>query len=104
MIFLSELTFSAWNWLWPSVAMVGATALVLAWSYRASAAQPLRGVCLALKITGIVALALCLLEPLWLGQRPRAGANLFAIVADNSAGLQIRARGPDRGGLAVLAG
>ena len=62
--------------------MVGAAALVLAWSYRASAAQPLRGVCLALKITGIVALALCLLEPLWLGQRPRAGANLFAIVAD----------------------
>jgi len=93
MIVLSELTFSSWNWLWPSVAMVGAAALVLAWSYRASAAQPLRGVCLALKITGIVALALCLLEPLWLGQRPRAGANLFAVVADNSAGLQIHDRG-----------
>lgn len=93
MIFLAELTFSGWHWLWPSVAMVGAAALVLAWSYRASAAQPLRGVCLALKITGIVALALCLLEPLWLGQRPRAGANLFAVVADNSAGLQIHDRG-----------
>ena len=73
--------------------MVGAAALVLAWSYRASAAQPLRGVCLALKITGIVELALCLLEPLWLGQRPRSGANLFAIVADNSAGLHIHDRG-----------
>ena len=93
MIFLVELTFSGWNWLWPSVAFLGVAAIVLAWSYRASAAQPLRGVCLALKITGIVALALCLLEPLWLGQRPRQGANLFAVVADNSAGLQIHDRG-----------
>jgi uncharacterized membrane protein len=93
MMFLAELTFSGWNWLWPSVAFVGVAAIVLAWTYRASAAHPLRGVCLALKITGIVALALCLLEPLWLGQRPRPGANLFAVVADNSAGLQIHDRG-----------
>lgn len=95
MIFLGELTFSGWNWLWPGVACVGVAAVVLAWSYRASAAQPLRGVCLALKITGIVALVLCLLEPLWLGQRPRPGANLFAVVADNSAGLQIHDRGAE---------
>ena len=86
---LAELTFSGWNWLWPSVALVGGAVAVLVWSYRASAAHPLRGVCLLLKIAGIVALALCLLEPLWLGQRPRPGANLFAVMADNSAGLQI---------------
>jgi uncharacterized membrane protein len=33
------------------------------------------------------------LEPLWTGQRARPGANLFAIVADNSQGLQIKDRG-----------
>jgi uncharacterized membrane protein len=90
---LAELTFSGWNWLVPALAFIGVAAAVLAWSYRAAAAQPLRGVCLALKVTGIIALALCLLEPLWLGQRARPGANLFAVVADNSAGLQIHDRG-----------
>ncbi len=39
---------------------------------------------------GVAALAFCLLEPLWSGQRARPGANLFAIVADNSQGLQIK--------------
>lgn len=90
---LAELTFSGWNWLWPAIAFFGVAVLVLAWSYRAAAAQPLRGVCVALKTLGIVALALCLLEPLWLGQRARPGANLFGVIADNSAGLQVHDRG-----------
>src|SRR4051812_33750776 len=85
----TSLTFSSWNWLWLVVIFGVVALLVLIWSYRASAGQPLRWVCLALKAIGIAALALCLLEPLWLGQRARPGANLFAIVADNSAGLQI---------------
>jgi len=66
---------------------------VLFWSYRALAGQPLRWVCLALKAVGITALALCLLEPLWLGQRARPGANLFAVLADNSQGLQVKDQG-----------
>jgi uncharacterized membrane protein len=89
----SSLTFSSWNWLWPVVAFGALAVLVLFWSYRASAGQPLRWVCLALKALGIGALALCLLEPLWLGQRARPGANLFAVLADNSQGLQIHDRG-----------
>ncbi|HVS52763.1 MAG TPA: glutamine amidotransferase [Opitutaceae bacterium] len=92
----SSLTISGWNWLWPAVAFFAVAVLVLGWSYRASRGQPLRWVCLALKALGIAALALCLLEPLWLGQRARPGANLFAIVADNSQGLQIHDRGETR--------
>lgn len=88
----SSLTFSGWTWLWPVVAFGAAALLVLAWSYRASAGQPYRWLCLALKTLGIAALALCLLEPLWLGQRARPGANLFGVVADNSQGLQIHDR------------
>ena len=92
----TSLTFSGTNWLWP-VVLFGAVALaVLAWSYRASAGHPLRWVCLLLKAVGITALALCLLEPLWLGQRARPGANLFAVVADNSQGLQIHDRNDPR--------
>src|SRR6185369_13722046 len=41
---------------------------------------------------GLIALAVCLLEPLWSGQRARPGANQFAIVADNSMGMQIHDR------------
>ncbi len=92
----SSLTFSGWNWLLPALGFAGVALLILAWSYRAAAGQPLRWVCLVLKSLGIVALALCLLEPLWLGQRARPGANLFALVADNSQGLQIHDAGQAR--------
>ena len=86
------LTFSSLNWLWPVLACVVVATLVLVWSYRASAGLPLRWLCLTLKALGIIALGLCLLEPLWLGQRARPGANLFAVLADNSQGLQIHDR------------
>lgn len=89
---LSSLTFTGTNWLWPVLGFGGVALLVLAWSYRAMAGQPMRWVCLALKTLGLTALALCLLEPLWLGQRARPGANLFAVLADNSQGLQIHDR------------
>lgn len=93
----SSLTFSGMQWLWPAVALVLVVLGLLAWSYRApGASTPLRIACLLLKLAGVAALALCLLEPLWLGHRARPGANLFAVVADNSAGLQIRDNGETR--------
>ncbi|MBM3853943.1 MAG: hypothetical protein FJ399_12440, partial [Verrucomicrobia bacterium] len=92
----TSLTFSGWSWLWPMVGFGVAAALVLAWSYRAAAGLPLRWTCAALKALGVAALAVCLLEPLWLGQRARPGANLFAVLADNSQSLQVRDRGEPR--------
>ncbi len=89
----AALTFSGANWLWPATAVVAAGAAVLFWSYRASPGGRMRWVCLGLKIAGLAALALCLLEPLWFGQRARPGANLFAVVADNSQGMQIKDQG-----------
>lgn len=38
---------------------------------------------------GIVALAVCLVEPLFTGTRPQPGSNLFLVVADNSRSLQL---------------
>jgi uncharacterized membrane protein len=75
---------------------VGAAALAilfLIWSYRAAPPGLPRYLCPFLKLLGVAALAACLLEPLWSGQRARPGANLFAIIADNSQGLQIKDRG-----------
>src|SRR5690606_3139989 len=44
---------------------------------------------LALRTAGIGLLLLCLLDPQWTAPRPRQGANLVAVIADNSRGLQI---------------
>ena len=94
---LAALTFSGWQWLWPAAGFLAVAALVLAWGYRAAAGLgALRWICLALKFAGLAALALCLLEPLWTTERARPGANLFAVVADNSQGLQIKDRGDAR--------
>jgi uncharacterized membrane protein len=92
----ATLVLSHPNWLWlVGLTLVLAVAL-LAWSYRATPAGPIRWTCLVLKVLGLAALLTCLLEPLWSGQRARPGANLFAIVADNSQGLQIKDRGETR--------
>src|SRR6266566_6032448 len=93
---LATLIYSGSNWLWFAAGTLVLALLLLFWSYRAAPAGAARWVCLFLKLLGLVALAFCLLEPLWSGQRARPGANLFAIVADNSQGLQIKDRGATR--------
>src|SRR5205809_2921435 len=96
MMFPASLTFSGLNWLWLATVAMGLALLLLIWSYRAAPAGIVPWVCLGLKLFGVAALAICLLEPLWSGQRARPGANLMAIVADNSMGLQIKDRGQTR--------
>jgi uncharacterized membrane protein len=49
-------------------------------------------VALALKSLGLAGLALCLVEPLLSGTRARRGANMFAIVVDNSQSMSIHDR------------
>lgn len=88
-----SLTFSGGHWLWLAAGFVAAALAALAWSYRAAPGNAWSRACIVLKALGITALAFCLLEPLWLGQRARPGANLFAILADNSQGLGIRDHG-----------
>lgn len=68
--------------------------MLLLWSYsKGTVNRGLRSVCLLLKLCGITLLAACLLEPLWSGQRARPGANYFAVIADNSQGMQIKDQG-----------
>jgi uncharacterized membrane protein len=88
----AALTFSGTQWLWPGVAFLAVALWLLVWSYRAGTGG-WRWVCLALKTLGLAALAACLLEPLWFGERAKTGANLIAVVADNSQGMQIKDTG-----------
>jgi len=89
----SSLTFSGRDWLVPTLVIIGVALPLLVWSYWTGLRGAMRWLCAGLKALGIAALALCLLEPLWTGQRAKPGANLFVIVADNSAGLQIKDQG-----------
>src|SRR6266850_470513 len=93
---LASLVFSAWNWIWLAGGVLALALALLSWSYSRGASPGVRWICLSLKVLGFAALAFCLLEPLWSGQRARPGANIFAIVADNSQGLQIKDRGETR--------
>jgi hypothetical protein len=91
-----SLIFSGLNWLWFAAAGLAVALVLGVWSYRAAPRGPVRWACLGLKLLGLLAIAICLLQPLWSGQRARPGANLFAIVADNSQRLQIKDRGETR--------
>lgn len=88
----ASLTLAAPQWLWPAASALALALLLLVWSYWRGPAGRLRWTGLGLKLLGITALAFCLLDPLWSGQRARPGANLLAIVADNSQGLQVKDR------------
>src|SRR5215831_12197803 len=91
-----KLIFAGWQWLWLAIAAVSVTALLVLWSYRSGRRGAFIWLCAGLKVLGVAALAVCLLEPLWSGQRARPGANLFAVVADNSQSLQVKEHGARR--------
>ena len=90
---LATLVISGRDWILPAAAFVTLMGILLAWTYRRAPAHPgLRTAAFALKLLGLLTLAACLVEPLWTTQRARPGANLFAILADNSQGMGIKDR------------
>jgi hypothetical protein len=94
---LASLVISGRAWLLPAAVFAVATLALLVWTYwRAPASGGVRAACLALKLIGVLALAACLLEPLWSGQRAKPGANFLVLLADNSQGMQIKDRGATR--------
>lgn len=91
------LIWGAPEWTTTALALAGAAALALLWSYlRARAGGRVRLLGFLLKSAGFAALILSLVEPLLSGTRPRPGANAFAILADGSQSLQVRDPGSDR--------
>src|SRR5688572_10364680 len=90
---LATVVISGREWLLPAMGFVAVAGVLLLWSYRRAPVRgPIGGICFALKMLGVLALAGCLIEPLWTGQRARPGANFFAILADNSQSMQIKDR------------
>ncbi len=88
------------SWVIPAALLIVAALFFIYRSYRRSTAH--RAISLAaatLKTVGLLALAVCLIEPLYSGVRARPGENLFAILVDDSQSLNIS----DRPGAETLA-
>jgi uncharacterized membrane protein len=84
-------SISAPVWLLPAIVVVVVALALLVWGYREATVRPSEKLIAgSLKLLGVLALAACLVEPLWTGQRVKPGANYFALVADNSQGMCIK--------------
>ncbi len=94
MMLLSSITIPKSDWVWLSAGLLVIIFALLVWTYRrAQAINPGNKTAFILKLSGVLILALCLLEPLASGRRARPGANLFVVMADNSSGMNILDRG-----------
>ncbi len=90
----AAILFNALGWLVPALGLASVACFLLIRGYRRiPMSGPVRLSCLALKLLGIAALVFCLLEPLWVTERARSGANFFLLLADNSMSLQIQDEG-----------
>jgi uncharacterized membrane protein len=87
---VASLVWGSPEWLAGALALLGvAAAALLANYWRAPTTNALRWAAGGLKAVAFAALALCLLEPLLTGTKPRQGANAFVLLADNSQSMQI---------------
>ncbi|MEW4529478.1 hypothetical protein [Maioricimonas sp. JC845] len=78
------------SWVQPAILLLVGAALLVATVYvRAGAAAGTRVAAGLLKLAAFALLAACIIEPLWSGTRAKPGANLFLVVADDSASLQV---------------
>jgi uncharacterized membrane protein len=76
-------------WVWPAgiaMAVLAGTTLV---TYLRSGLTAWRGAAMLLKLTAIAILAVCLIEPLGRGTRPRPQANLLPILVDQSQSMRV---------------
>jgi uncharacterized membrane protein len=89
-----SVVLGARDWLTATVILVAFVSSLAVWSYTIrSQLSVLKLIAMALKLLAIAALAFCLLEPMQRSERPLPGANVMAIVVDNSRSMEIRPPG-----------
>ncbi|MEZ6138447.1 MAG: glutamine amidotransferase [Pirellulaceae bacterium] len=93
----SSIVLGARDWLLASIVLAVVVMALAMWSYSVrSQLSGLRFVAMLLKSLAVICLAFCLLEPMQRSERPRAGANLMALVVDNSQSMTMRSPGQSR--------
>lgn len=83
-------------WVWAGAALAALGAVWALAGYRQAGAGRRLLAPLVLRLIGLTLLALSLAEPAWVGDEAEPGANLVAVIADNSQGMQIRDAGKSR--------
>ena len=69
------------DWLLPAALMLAAGLAAVVWAYhRAPADGRVRGICMGLKILGLILLLLCLLNPMITAERAKPGAHFYDFV------------------------
>ncbi|MFK7737408.1 MAG: glutamine amidotransferase [Pirellulaceae bacterium] len=82
------------DWFVVACALAVIGAIVAIWSYLShSRLKGLRPWSALAKILAFAALAFCLVEPMQRTERPRPGANVFALVTDSSQSMQMKPSG-----------
>jgi len=88
---LASIIIGGREWIGPAIVLGLVAASIILFRYSATALDSrTRWIAALLKVAALSILITCLLEPLWSGQRARPGANLFAILADNSQSMTIQ--------------
>ena len=84
------------NWLPAVLFVLLAVAIVVIWAYlRRRQMQGLTVVCGLLKLAAFLGLAACLLEPTFLGERPKPHANIAAMLVDTSQSMTVNSAGTE---------
>lgn len=88
---IAELVIGSPQWTIPAVVIGTLMAVLVIWNYARSGngRLPSGWLCLILKLVAIALLAVCLLQPMRRGQRPRPRANLLPIVVDTSGSMDL---------------
>ncbi len=92
----SSYYLSGGDWLIPLAFVFALASLAVFWAYRnAPTDKRTRSICSGLKILGVFLLLLCLLDPMSTIEKAKPRANLLALVADTSEGLNVRDAGSE---------
>lgn len=79
------------EWVVPAAVLFVVGVAATAWSYtRWRGRRWVAVASAALKLVGLAAVVLCLVEPLLTGSRSQPGANVFVVLVDNSQSLKVR--------------
>lgn len=94
LIAADALVFGARDWFYTALILSAVVAVLAIWSYvMRSHLSGLRFLTMLLKVVAVAALAFCLVEPMRRTERPLPGANVMALVVDNSRSMEMRPPG-----------
>ncbi len=91
---LASLDFAAKAWFMPAaiIVLVGLAIVAFGYGQLKSGSRVFPAL---LKASGLALLVFCLLDPQWISERAKPGANQFVVLVDNSRSLTVKDQGKD---------